>query len=195
MSRYRLEALPVTLLREYAWCPRAAFFKIHGLWEPTTWSMAGGRYDAALLEELLRRHGVEGRLLLEYPLESPSLGLRGRADAVLVAEDWAAPVEAKRRTGKRRRRYRHHLLQAAAYCIAAEETLHRRCTRAFIVDAERREVKTLRVTPGLRRLVRESAEQLWSLARSEALPEATPRRRRCSSCFYRGICPASRTRM
>ena len=68
MSRYRLEALPVTLLREYAWCPRAAFFKIHGLWEPTTWSMAGGRYDAALLEKLLRRHGVEGRLLLlEYP--------------------------------------------------------------------------------------------------------------------------------
>ena len=194
MSRYRLEALPVTLLREYAWCPRAAFYKIHGLWEPTTWSMKSGRYEAALIEGLLRRSGLEGRLLLEYPLESRSLGLRGRADAVLVTEEEAAPVEAKRRTGGRKR-YRHHLLQATAYCIAAEETLNKRCTRALIVDVDREKVREVKVTPGLRRLARETAKRLWDLAKLEALPEATPRRRRCSSCFYRSICPASRTRM
>ncbi len=120
MSRYRVEQLPVTLLREYAWCPRAAFYKIHGLWEPATWSMEAGRYESAVIEELLRRSGYSGRLLLEQSLESRSLGLRGRVDALLVTSDEAIPVEAKKRTG-RGKRYLHHRVQAAAYCIAAEE--------------------------------------------------------------------------
>ena len=195
MSRYRLDALPVTLLREYAWCPRAAFYKMHGLWEPTTWSMKRGSYDAALLQDILRAHGLEGKLLLEHTLESRSLGLRGRVDALLLTEEEVAPVEAKRRTGRRGSRYQHHRLQAVAYCIAAEETLERPCRKALIVDVERGKVRIFKVTPAVRRLVHEAAEQLWSIARGEALPEATPRRQRCSACCYRGICPASRTRM
>ena len=194
MSRYRVEHLPVTLLREYAWCPRAAFYKIHGLWEPATWSMKAGRYGSAVIEEVLRRSGYQGRLLLEQSLESGSLGLRGRVDALLVTEEEAAPVEAKKRTG-RRERYLHHRIQAAAYCIAAEETMRLPCRHVLVVDAERRKVYELRIGAATRRLVETIAQGLWDAVRSQALPEATPRRQRCSSCFYRSICPASRTRM
>ena len=117
MPLYSMEYLPVTLLREYAWCPRTAFYKLHSVMEPVTWSMAAGRYEPALIEGLLRRSGYRGRLLLEQRLESRSLGLRGRVDALLVSEEGdgeAAPVERRRglgggwdgtcTTGSRRRR-------------------------------------------------------------------------------------------
>ncbi len=187
--------LSFTLLREYAWCPRSAYFKLHGVREPATWSMRAGRYGAALLEEVLRRNGFRGELLLEYPLASPSLGLRGRVDAVLLADDGeAAPVEAKRRSG-RGRRYLHHRVQAAAYCIAVEETMHRPCSRVLLVDVERGRVIVEPVGRRLRGLAVDMAGGLWAVARSQALPEATTRGQRCGSCFYRGVCPPSRTRM
>ena len=92
-------------------------------------------------------------------------------------------------------RYLHHRVQAAAYCIAAEETLGLPCRRALLVDVERGRVKELRISGAARRLVENLAGELWELARGQFLPRATPRRQRCGSCFYRSICPASRTRM
>jgi CRISPR-associated exonuclease Cas4 len=182
--------IPIILVKEYAYCPRIAYFKYFTVWEPPTDSMNYAKLVKANLQRLLQSHGIEGTLYTEYPVRSKSLGIYGRVDAVVVADKRVHVVEVKLDTSKSRmkRKAFHHLVQLAAYAIAAEETFHKPLGRAMIAVLSRNKIIEVPVTPRLRKTVVSIVNELRRYIIEQKLPPRTPRRQRCNSCFYRKFC-------
>jgi len=182
--------VPIVLIKEYAYCPRIAFYKYFTLWEPPTESMKSPRYTKLHLARLLRSYGLEGDIYMEHPVRSRSLGVYGKVDAVVVDNNKLYVVEVKLDTSKSRLKKRgfHHLLQLAAYTIAAEETFHRPAEKSFIVALLRDEVLEVKIGPNIRRTLTNIVKEMKRYIEQQALPPKTPIKSRCSSCFYRKAC-------
>ncbi len=176
------------LLKEYAYCPRYAFFRLELELPYVTESMEAAR---KLFDPLtgLDPEGWEVRRSVR--VASKRLGLWGVADALLVRGGLVKVVEAKALTPVSRRalrgRLRHVLAQAVAYGMCAEETLHLTLQGVVIVGSER--VVEERVTPALRAYVEALAAGLRRAARGE---DPGPKRGpRCWYCAYRELCWAA----
>jgi len=183
--------IPAVLLKEFAYCPRIAFYKYFSVWEPPTESMRAAKgYSKLDLLRLLRSYEVEGDVYAEYPVCSKLLGVCGRADAIVDCGRWLAVVEVKLDTSKSRLRGKafHHLIQLTAYVIASEETLRKPVGRAFIAVPSRWELIEVSITPALRQTVARLAEELRRYIEEEKPSPKTPVKSRCMHCFYRGVC-------
>ncbi|ABM80506.1 CRISPR-associated protein Cas4 [Hyperthermus butylicus] len=194
--------IPIVLVKEYYWCPVAAWHKLV-LWaERPTFSMEAGGLSGETrwrllerLEEVFARWRVEAReLLWEHPVTSSRLGLAGRVDlAAVLSDDTLVVVEAKLSLPGKRRSL-HIRVQAAAYGMAAEETLGYPLRMALIYEAERNRIVEVEVTPMLRKMVEDAARELHEmLQRGEPLQHYTVSPRRCRVCSYRGVCTYART--
>ncbi len=186
------EYLPVTLLKEYAYCPTLATLKAATIWEPETSSMRYAKSIEPRLETLTSRLGLEGyRVVRSLRVYSRRLGLRGVLDAALVSEREAIPVEAKLRVTPRTLYTRaHHILaQLVAYTIALEETLRRPSWRAAVISLEDDGAWLIRVKPWMRTWVERLARELHETLREGKTPPPTAHRQRCKACWYRSICP------
>jgi hypothetical protein len=75
-----MDYIPITLVKEYAYCPRQAYFKALTMWEPPTESMkyAKGINNIEKLKEILRSNGFNGELITEVPVKSRKLGIVGK---------------------------------------------------------------------------------------------------------------------
>jgi len=190
--------IPVSLVKEYYWCPRSAYYRLT-LWaERPTHSMAAGGLDGdrrGRLLELLERERVEAReMLWEQPVESRRLGVAGRADLIVVTpRDTLVVVEAKLHATRRglSTRQLHIAVQLAAYTIAAEESLAMPAEASMVYSVEDNRLIRLRIGPRLRRRVEHAARELQRALEEEAPPPAVARPWRCRVCSYRSICPAA----
>jgi len=146
--------------------------------------------ELRLAEVVKQFVGDEFTLVLEAPVESKSLGLCGRVDAVAVTSLEAVPIEVKLEASpeKVKKLATHHLAQVVAYAIAVEETFRRPARRALIVSIEGGTAFEVRVGPVLREHVHRLAKELWRVVEEEKLPRPTASTRKCSACFYKKFC-------
>lgn len=190
--------LPISMVKEYYWCPMSAYHKLL-LWnERSTFSMQAGGLTGehrAELVERLEEAGLKAReMLWEQPVRSRRLGLAGRVDLVAVTpNDTLVVVEAKLHATRRSLQARalHVIAQLAAYTIAAEETLAMPSEKTLVYSIETGRLIEARITPRHRRLVEEAARELRRILETGAPPWTRPRRSRCRVCSYRSICPAA----
>ena len=183
--------IPIVLVKEFAYCPRIAFYKYFTVWEPPTESMKFPQYTKLYLARLLKSYGLEGDIYMEHPVRSKSLGVYGKVDAVVVDNNKLYVVEVKLDTSKSRLKKRgfHHLLQLAAYTIAAEETFHKPVSKSLIAVLSKEEVIETSMSPNIRRTLINVANEMRRYLEQEKLPQKTSLRTRCSHCFYRKVCP------
>ncbi|WP_143522203.1 CRISPR-associated protein Cas4 [Pyrodictium delaneyi] len=189
--------LPITLVKEYYWCPMIAYHKLL-LWSerPTQSMQSGGltgEQRAELVERLEEARIEVQELLWEQPVQSRRLGLVGRVDLVAVTpRETLVVVEAKLSVSRRSlySRAQHILAQLAAYTIAAEETLAMPSEKTLVYATEAARLIEVRITPRHRRLVEEAARELWRILETGITPWTRPRRSRCRACSYRGVCPS-----
>lgn len=190
--------LPITLVKEYYWCPMIAYHKLL-LWSerPTQSMQSGGLTGgqrAELVEKLEEARIEAQELLWEQPVKSLRLGLAGRVDLIAVTPgETLVVVEAKLNASRRslHSRAQHILAQLAAYTIAAEETLAMPSEKTLVYATETARLIEVRITPRHRRLVEEAARELWRILETGIPPWIRPRRSRCRTCSYRGICPST----
>ncbi|MEM4862842.1 MAG: CRISPR-associated protein Cas4 [Candidatus Nezhaarchaeales archaeon] len=181
--------VPIVLVKEYAYCPRIAFYKYFTLHEPPTKSMEYLRYTKLYLAKVLRGHGVEGEIFMERLVRSESLGVYGRVDAVVDEGRRVHVVEVKLCTSKAKlRRSLHLLLQLTAYVVACEETFKKPIGKAMVVVLSTGRVVEVGVTPRLRRMVVDTIKELKRYVEEEKLPPRTPGRAKCYHCFYNKFC-------
>ncbi|MET1101040.1 MAG: CRISPR-associated protein Cas4 [Pyrodictiaceae archaeon] len=182
--------IPIILVKEYAYCPRIAYYKYFTIWEPPTESMKSPRYTKTWLAKLLRSHGIKGEILTEYPVRSRRLGIYGRVDAVVVSDKELYVVEAKLDSSraKLRRKAFHHLIQLTAYAMAAEETFHKSIRKSLIIVLSRNDIVEVTITPSLRRTLLNIVNEFKRYVAEQELPPRTVKRSRCRYCFYRKIC-------
>ena len=200
MSSSRDE-IPITLIKDYYWCPLKAYYQAT-LWNPPpTQSMQTGTetqsmHRSILVEILEKRHKIH-EYLWEHPVESKRLGLRGRIDLVATTTSQRIIiVDIKLYTGDAKRlitRDKHIAAQLAAYAIAAEETLHHSLEAAYIYSIEREKLYQVPITPRLRRLVEHAAKNIHKALETNKPPPPMPSKRRCNTCRYKTICPFART--
>jgi len=182
--------IPIVLIKEFAYCPRIAFYKYFTVWEPPTESMKFPQYTKLHLARILRSYAIEGDIYMEHPVRSKSLGVYGKVDAVVIDNNKLYIVEVKLDTSKSRLKKRgfHHLLQLTAYTIAAEETFHMPTEKSFIVVLARGEVLEVKIGPNIRKMLTNIVKEMKKYIEQQTLPPKTPIKSRCNSCFYRKAC-------
>ncbi|HID34821.1 MAG TPA: CRISPR-associated protein Cas4 [Anaerolineae bacterium] len=185
--------LPVTDLKQWAYCPRVIFFTylMPGL-RPLTFKMEAG--IAAHEREGRRERRRSGRLyglpeaqrIEDVALQSERLGLSGRMDLVLRLEDRAWPVDYKlsRRIGIAA----HFKLQLAAYGLLLEDAWDVTSDQGFLYSIPYRRAEAIRFTPRLRKKVLHVVEAIRSSIDDQRMPPPTSQRGRCVNCEFRRFC-------
>jgi len=194
------EYLPITLVKEYYWCPLKAYYRLVAWATRPTESMETGKQlqgmHRAKIIELLENHHAIRETLWEHPVASKRLGLTGRIDlAAITTKDTIIVLDVKLAPTTRKKlltRDKHTAAQLAAYAVAAEETLRKPLETAYIYTIENQELVELKITPTLRRLVEHAATQLHRIIKQGHQPAPTPSKRKCATCEYNTICPHRR---
>jgi CRISPR-associated exonuclease Cas4 len=144
------------------------------------------KLDALEARRTLRRyHLAEGERRYHVWLSSNRLGLSGKLDLLIVTPDACYPVDFKHTRDRPRR---NHVLQLGGYALLVEDVMQKPVPAAFIYIAPSNQIVQLRVTDGLKELVRTRLRQIREMIRDQFLPEPTPVRARCEECEFRNYC-------
>lgn len=184
--------LRVNDLKQFEYCPRIVFYNtVMPVERKSTIKMERGKeielkLDALEARRTLRRYRLaEGERRYHVWLSSDRLGLSGKLDLLIVAPDACYPVDFKHTRDRPRR---NHVLQLGGYAVLVEDVMQKPVPAAFIYIAPRNQLVRVRVTDGLRDLIRTRLRQIREMIREQILPEPTPVRARCEDCEFRNYC-------
>ncbi len=183
--------IPVTIVKEYIYCPRQAYFKTHLHYEPPTASMryAKDYWKGVNIREVLKANGIEGEVMVEVPLRSGKLGLVGKADAVLINNGELYIIEAKINVSRHSlfTKQTHILAQSLAYGLMAEEAFKRSLSHLIFIN-ENGSVIKVKVTPWMRTWVLRIIREVKKILENPEPPSPTVNKSRCSACHYAKYC-------
>jgi CRISPR-associated exonuclease Cas4 len=184
--------LRVNDLKQFEYCPRIVFYNtVMPLERKTTVKMERGkeeefRLDALEKRRTLRRYELgSGERRFHVWLESPTLGLSGKLDLLIVSNKGYFPVDFKYTRG---RPHRNHVVQLAGYGLLVEEKFRTRVDTAFIYLTPVQQVISIGLTGQLKEEVRQRLSEMRTMIHDEILPPATPVRGRCEECEFRNYC-------
>jgi CRISPR-associated exonuclease Cas4 len=190
--------LEVTDLKQSTHCSRIVFYRYclpHI--RPITGKMEEGilRHNEERDREerrLLRSYGLtRGERFFDVPLRSPTLGLSGRLDLLIITPTRDAPeaegivVEYKlsdRKPGA------HVKLQLAAYGLLIEDLWNIPIHRGFLYQLPLRRAEPIQFTTQLKNRVRATIASIRTTIACEKLPPPPDRQAICVSCEFRRFC-------
>ncbi len=185
-SSYELSNyVPVSIIKEWLWCPVMAWFELLSIPEPLPNYVLDPEdynyYEVA--EELITYLRREPKYVLIKPkLRSKSLGVKGVPDIVIVYDDVTVLAELK--TTSPWVLNEHVKLQVCAYALILKELLGND-VKAFIVSRLGYfEVNWVREVPKLLKVL----SRIRELITKEYIPEPNHLGIRCRSCPYSRIC-------
>ena len=183
----------VTDLKQWVYCPRVLYYhmclpKVR----PVTYKMKAGA-EAGLAEEgresrrSLRPYGLkEGRREFEVPIQSSTLGLRGKPDMVIWLDESheVIPVDYKLSeiAGE------HFKLQIAAYGTMLEEITAYTARRGFLYSIPQRKAEEVKIDKRIRDKLQTALTEMHRILRYELMPEATSNKNKCLACEFRRFC-------
>ena len=179
------EALPLSLLNDFLYCPRRAAMKeIEGIRSENKHTVLGDLvHEHADLPGYEVAKGVT--VLRALPVWSERLGLSGKCDVVEQRTDGAlVPVEYKK--GKRRA-FENDDAQLCAQALCLEEMFGRPIERGAVFHAASKRRREVEFTPELRTLVEYSLAELRSMIDSQRVPPAIFKPA-CEECSLFEIC-------
>ncbi len=187
-----MNALLVTDLKQWVYCPRVVYYRIMmpGAGKPT-YKMEEGRRAQELIESLevkrtLARYGFENaRRRFGMWLSDEELGLAGKIDLLLDRDGDGAVVDFKMTSGEPGE---NHRAQLAGYAVLAERALKLRIERCFLVRIPDSKVFEIETGEADRARVREMIGQMQYMIGGEVFPEATLVAGRCTECEYQNLC-------
>lgn len=184
--------LRVNDLKQFEYCPRIVFYNtVMPLERKTTVKMERGKEEEFRLDALEKRRTLKryelgsGERRFHVWVDSPTLGLSGKLDLLIVSRKGYFPVDFKYTRG---RPHRNHIIQLAGYALLVEEKFQTRVDTAFIYLAPIQEVISIRLTEQLKGEVRHCLEEIRTMIQEEILPAPTPLRSRCEECEFRNYC-------
>ena len=188
-----MDYIPISMIKEYVYCPRQAYLKIMIMNEPQTESMKYAKQTVNTKEVLaiVKKQGLQGEVRLEVPVKSTKLGIIGKVDAVVISGDRAVVVEVKLNVGGKRKiytKYNHILAQAIAYTIAVEETMKVTVDEVIIINQEGEASITIKPTPSLRTWIKRIIQDLRNHMQNQQPPPKTINKAKCKACYFKSIC-------
>ena len=190
--------LEVTDLKQWCHCPRVVFYRYclpHI--RPITGKMEEGilRHNEEHEREerrSLRNYGLtEGERHFDIVLRSPTLGLSGRLDLLIITPGKETPgaegivVEYKlsdRKPGP------HVKLQLADYGLLVEALWNVPVHRGFLYLLPLRRAEPIALNSRLKNRVRETTSAIRAMIAGEVMPPPPDRQAICASCEFRRFC-------
>ena len=189
---YETMVFSVTDLKQYFYCPRIPYFTyVQPVRRKVTAAMERGADEHERLERLeprrtVKRYGLEGaERRFRVRLFSPTIGLSGQLDLLLVTENSCFPVEFKH---TRNRPGANHRMQLSAYAMLAEEEYETKVETGFFCVSPENLLIPAAITDDDRRAVSEAVGGMRHMVLAEHWPDATKERGKCVSCEWRNFC-------
>jgi CRISPR-associated exonuclease Cas4 len=183
------EALPLSLLNDYLYCPRRAALKgIEGMRSGNKFTVLGNiAHEHADFPGFEHRAGW--KLIRALPLFSERLGLSGKADLVEVREQAGRIVEARPVEYKRGRvsRWDNDRVQLCAQALCLEEMLGIAVPEGMIFHAKSQKRTTVSFDVELHHTTEEAVAQLRDLLAAGVVPVATLKPQ-CDGCSLHEVC-------
>jgi len=187
-----LVALRVNDLKQYEYCPRIVFYNtVMPVERKTTVKMERGKEEEFRLDALEKRRSLRRYQLLSGErrfhvwLESPTLGLSGRLDLLILSPKGFFPVDFKYTRG---RPHRNHMFQLAGYALLVEENFQTQVETGFIYLSPIQEIVAIELSSHLKDQAISYLGQIRDMIREGILPAPTPVRSRCEECEFRNYC-------
>lgn len=180
------EALPLSLLNDYLYCPRRAALKIVEGWRSGNEHTARGDivHEHADLPGYEVAKGVT--LLRALPVWSDRLGLNGKCDIVEKRADGSLfPVEFK--VGKRRR-WENDDAQLCAQAMCLEEMFGVSIPRGAIFHADSKRRREVDLDEKLRGRAEAAIQAIHAMGKSDSIPPAEYMEDACEGCSLFEIC-------
>lgn len=186
-------SLPIRHLRQYLFCPRIPWYQEVAAIQPLRpiWVEQGQnhhhRQEFLSCRRTLSRYGIEdAEQLFDQAVQSAEPAMHGRIDLVLKSTDRIRIVEFKLGKGKPAR---GHILQAAAYAIAAESTFLLPCPEFFIATGKKAKTHRFPLTNELRQEVYKKVTEAQRSLEGVNLPESSAKADvQCTCCEYASYC-------
>jgi len=187
-----MDLIPVTDLKQWAYCPRVVYYhRVMPAPARPTYKMKEGLAAQDLIENLetrrkLREYGFDGaRRRFGLWLENKELGLAGKIDLLLEADDEIAVVDFKLTSGEPGR---NHRVQLAGYSLLAEAALAFPARRAFLYRIPDNRIFAEPVTEELRQAVKTAVTDIRRMGDTQFCPDSTEVRGRCVECEFANYC-------
>jgi CRISPR-associated exonuclease Cas4 len=186
------DALTVTDLKQYAFCPRVVFYErcLPHL-RPRTYKMDAGKArhedeaDRASRRAITRYNIVEGERRFNVRLFSERLGLWGLLDEVaLTSNGTAIPVDYKLATSVSP----NHRIQLTAYALMLEDCEKRRVEQGFVYLVSPHKLVAVPITAKLRSTTLAMLDEIKSMIAAERMPLPVTRKGQCVACEFRRFC-------
>jgi len=166
-----MDLIPVTDLKQWAYCPRIVFYhRVMPAVGKQTFKMKEAIAAQDLIESLEMRRGLQTYGLdaaerrFGVWLSNPALGLSGKLDLVLAATDRVAVVDFKLTGGEVGE---NHRMQLAGYSLLAESAFGLPAPVAFIYRIPDNRVFSVEVDRGLRAAVSEALQDIGEMAQTQ----------------------------
>jgi CRISPR-associated exonuclease Cas4 len=187
-----MDLIPVTNLKQWAYCPRVVYYH-HVMPAPPrpTYKMKEGLAAQDLIESLetrrkLREYQLDGaQRRFGLWLDNKELGLVGKIDLLLEAKDEIAVVDFKLTSGEPGQ---NHRLQLTGYSLLAEAALGLPARQAFLYRIPDNHIFAEPVTEELRQAVKTAVTDIRRMGELQWCPEPTEIRGRCVECEFANYC-------
>lgn len=185
------DLLTITLLKQYAYCPRMAYYLtcIPDI-RPRTYKMLAGEAahkqerERAAYRTLFAYQMKEGERLFDVRLNSTNLGLTGIVDEVVITKDRAIVVDYKMAEWGGE----NHQLQLAAYALLVEESFNIPVDQGYIYLLKTRKFEPVPIVASFRNSVLEMVHAIQYIQQHEYMPPPVEQRRKCETCEFRRFC-------
>ena len=190
-----LSSVPVSLLRQYCFCPRIPYFVLVKGIQPveTPWMKQGESYHEkqTLLNKRrsLERYDLEGNIRIEHrvSLRSELLRLHGICDAILLKNDQPmAIVEFKSR--RKAKLNMGEVIQMVAYSMICEVEFGQKFPFGYILSGDKGNVKQVFIRPESKHKVFKIRDALIAQCEDCLLPSSSASSLQCGQCEYLNFC-------
>ena len=191
MSYELADTLPVSLIRQYAFCPRIPWFNLVMGWHPPSplWTQQGVQWHERQ-QMLQKRRSLKpfGIPAAHYHhnvrLYDAELGVHGIADTLMETADEIIPLEYKHTT---RKPTRGHILQLATYGLLAQNHFNKPARRGFILYGNRGQTLPIEITP-YQPQVENIISEIRKTLELTLIPPSPATAHQCTQCEYHTYC-------
>ncbi|MGH9581854.1 MAG: CRISPR-associated protein Cas4 [Bryobacteraceae bacterium] len=187
-----MDLIPVTDLKQWVYCGRIVYYhRVMPVIGKPTFKMREALAAQDLVEGLEMRRGLQAyglagaRRRFGVWLSDTRLGLSGKTDLVLEADDRVAVVDFKLTGGEVGE---NHRMQLAGYSMLAEMAYGLPARVAFLYRIPDNRVFAVEITEDLRAAVIKTIDEIRDTAEKQWCPPATAVRGRCAECEYANYC-------
>lgn len=182
---------PISLFRQYLFCPRIVFFQeVIGLKaHMPSWTDQGNKHHKKQIllskERTFKRFDLEnGKMYFDIHLGSDLFNFHGICDAVIETEEEIVVLDFK----LTEKVHKGHIFQLYAYALIAQEIFSKKSQFGFLLSGPKAKANLIEFTPELKKEFYNTHEEIKICISESTVPNSSASEAKCGQCEYFNFC-------